>query len=77
MDSDGFSFFVLAGQEAKPGVDARGNPLRKRAQHRKSRNGCGNCRRKKIKVGNFHQFCHRKRDFDVCCAVCVPLNRVA
>lgn len=68
MDSDGFSFFVLPGQVAVPevmlNVDGKGEPLRKRAPHRKSRNGCGNCRRKKIKV-RIHGHTASREDLDI------------
>lgn len=55
MDNTGgkFSFFTLDVGEGVPRdlkIDEKGEPVRKRQQHRKSRNGCANCKKRKIKV---------------------------
>jgi hypothetical protein len=51
-----FSFFTLGAVEPTALKDLKigenGEPIRKRQQHRKSRNGCANCKRRKVKVSN-------------------------
>jgi hypothetical protein len=49
-DSDQLSFIV-----EKPAADAQAHPRRARRIHKKSRQGCSNCKKARIKVSNtFH-----------------------
>ncbi|KUJ21302.1 uncharacterized protein LY89DRAFT_778872 [Mollisia scopiformis] len=71
-----FTFFALGGE--KPidlKVDAKGDPVRKRQQHRKSRNGCGNCKRRKVKCDESQPSCLNCRKRGLECSV-VGGNRV-
>ncbi|KAK0109947.1 hypothetical protein ONS95_002614 [Cadophora gregata] len=49
MDTGTFSVFTVGEKPIAPSFDASGNPVRKRQQHRKSRNGCGNCKQRRVK----------------------------
>ncbi|PVH89005.1 hypothetical protein DL98DRAFT_160262 [Cadophora sp. DSE1049] len=49
MDTGAFSVFTVGEKPIAPSFDASGNPVRKRQQHRKSRNGCGNCKQRRVK----------------------------
>lgn len=65
MDAGQFSCFALGLVEPLKDlkVDENGEPLRKRQQHRKSRNGCANCKRRKVKVRFFFELA-KGRVFD-------------
>ncbi|KAE8452079.1 hypothetical protein EG329_002245 [Mollisiaceae sp. DMI_Dod_QoI] len=59
-----FSFFALGGLDELTEtrlkdlkVDAHGEPIRKRQQHRKSRHGCPNCKRRKVKCDETQPSC--------------------
>ncbi|CZR68535.1 uncharacterized protein PAC_18434 [Phialocephala subalpina] len=52
MEGANFSFFVVGDEPARLQnlkVDANGDPIRRRQQHRKSRNGCKSCKKRKVK----------------------------
>ncbi|KAI3324043.1 hypothetical protein HD806DRAFT_59082 [Xylariaceae sp. AK1471] len=65
-NSGGFGAFSLLpaidGSVVNPGVDNQGRAVRQRRHHTKSRQGCTNCKSRKIKVCSY-QICSRRISF--------------
>ncbi|KAF8854263.1 hypothetical protein BDZ45DRAFT_728926 [Acephala macrosclerotiorum] len=77
MEGANFSFFVVRDELKDLKVDANGDPIRRRQQHRKSRNGCSSCKKRKVKCDERCPCSNcRKRGLD-CSLVDKPCGRTA
>ncbi|KAH7360360.1 hypothetical protein BKA65DRAFT_547081 [Rhexocercosporidium sp. MPI-PUGE-AT-0058] len=77
MDTGAFSVFTVGEKAITPNFDASGNPLRKRQQHRKSRNGCGNCKQRRVKCDEGLPSCLNCTRRNLQCNPALSLDRTA
>ncbi|KAL2074837.1 hypothetical protein VTL71DRAFT_8616 [Oculimacula yallundae] len=77
MDTGNFSVFTVGEKPITPNFDDSGNPVRKRQQHRKSRNGCGNCKQRRVKCDESLPSCQNCTRRNLKCNPALVLNRAS
>ncbi|XMA08505.1 hypothetical protein WAI453_001296 [Rhynchosporium graminicola] len=75
MDTGNFSVFTVGEKPITSNFDDSGNPVRKRQQHRKSRNGCGNCKHRRVKCDESLPSCQNCTRRNLKCNPALVLNR--
>ncbi|KAG4429824.1 hypothetical protein IFR05_014695 [Cadophora sp. M221] len=76
MDNGTFSVFTVGEKPITPNFDSSGNPVRRRQQHRKSRNGCGNCKQRRVKCDESLPSCLNCTRRNLKCNPALSLNRI-